>query len=131
MSPARRALVLLPGCFAVCRFEPGSPLPAWVLHSEATLWSLTRTPRELSVVCDEDALPPAIERAEKGWRVFELEGPVPFCETGVIAGLTAPLAGAGVPVFVVSTFDTDLVLVKSADLDAARAAWERAGVEVR
>lgn len=118
----RRPLVLLPERFAICRFAPDAPLPAWVFHADATVWSITRTPRELSVVCPEDDLPPSVERAECGWRAFEVEGPIPFDETGVIATLTAPLAAAGVPVFVVSTHDTDLLLVREADLARAAAA---------
>lgn len=116
----RRALRLLPGRYAVCRFPPDQPPPAWVLHDGATLWCLMRTPDELSVVCAEDDLPPSVERAERGWRAMALEGPIPFTETGVIAGLTAPLAGAGIPVFVLSTHDTDWLLVKDADLARAR-----------
>jgi hypothetical protein len=127
---SRRALTLLPGRYAVCRFAPDAPLPAWVIHAEASLWSLTRTPDELSVVCDEGALPPSVERVETGWRVWRVAGPIPFGETGVISGITAPLSVAGVPVFVMSTFDTDLVLVKESHLAAARAAWVGAGFEV-
>ncbi len=32
---------------------------------------------------------------------------------GVIARISAPLADAGIPIFVVSTFDTDYLLVKN------------------
>jgi len=39
----------------------------------------------------------------------------------------APLAGAGVSVFVLSTFDTDYVLVKEHLLGRARSALEAAG----
>lgn len=116
---APRTLALLPERFAVCRFEPDAPLPAWVFHESATVWSVTRTPRELSVVCPEDDLPPSVEKAERGWRAFEIEGPIPFGVTGVISGLTTPLAAAGIPVFVLSTYDTDLVLVQEALLDRA------------
>ena len=35
-------------------------------------------------------------------------------------GLTAPLAAAGIPVFVVSTYDTDYLLVKLATFARAR-----------
>lgn len=119
---APRKLALLPERFAVCRFAPGAPLPAWVFHESATVWSLTRTPRELSVVCPEDDLPPSVEVAERGWRALEVEGPIPFGETGVIAAITAPLAAAGIPVFVLSTYDTDLVLVREGHLEGAIAA---------
>jgi hypothetical protein len=117
-----RPLTLLPDRFAVCRFEPDAPLPAWVFHDAARLWCVMRTPDELSVVCPEDDLPPSVTRAERGWRALKVEGPIPFGEVGVIAGLTAPLAAAGVPVFVLSTYDTDYLLVKEADLERARAA---------
>jgi hypothetical protein len=45
---------------------------------------------------------------------------VPFTTTGVIAGLTAPLAAEGVPVFVLSTYDTDYLMVKERFFEQAR-----------
>jgi len=127
---ARRVLSLLPERFAICRFAPDDPLPAWAFHASATTWSLTRTPRELSLVVPEDDLPPAVERAERGWRALELAGPIPFEETGVLAGLVAPLAAAGVPVFAISTYDTDLLFVREAHLERAAAALA-GGCELR
>ena len=123
-APANRTLTLLPQRFAVCRFAPDAPLPAWVFHESATVWSLTRTPRELSLVCPQDDLPPSVETAERGWRAFELEGPIPFGVTGVIASLTTPLAAAGIPVFVISTYDTDLLLVQEPALARAKSTLE-------
>ena len=128
---ARRALTLLPGRFVVCRFPPDAALPAWAFHDSAHVWSITRTPDELSVVCDEDDVPPSVDAAPLRWRAFRVDGPIPFEEIGVIAGLSAPLAAARVPVFVLSTHDTDLVLVPAEKLEAARAAWAEAGVSVR
>ena len=114
-----RALRLLPGRYAVCRLPPDAPLPAWVFVEHAAFWSVSRTPEELSVVCDEDALPPSVSGAETGWRALQLEGPIPFHETGVLAELTAPLAQAGIPIFALSTHDTDIVMVKDRDLARA------------
>jgi len=111
----------MPWRLAICRFAPDAPLPAWVLHAAAEFWSMTRTPHELSVVCSEDDLPPAVETAERDWRAFAVEGPLAFDLTGVVSGLTTPLAAAGIPVFVVSTHDTDYVLVRSGDSEKASA----------
>jgi len=109
-----------PWRLAVCRFPADAPLPAWVFHREAAFFSVTRTPHELSVVCAEDDLPPSVDRdVERGWRAIEVVGPLPFDLTGVVSGLTAPLAAAGIPVFVIGTYDADYVLVKSADLRKA------------
>lgn len=122
MSTPTFPLRLEPWRLAVCRFAPDDPLPAWVFHEGATFWSLTRTPEELSLVCPEDDLPPSVDtHVERPWRAFTLVGPVPFSTTGVISGLTAPLAAAGVPVFVLSTFDTDYLLVRERFLEQALA----------
>lgn len=111
---------------AVCRFPADAPLPAWVLHAEAEFYSITRTPGELSIVCAEDDLPPSVATVERGWRAFALVGPIPFETTGVFASLTTPLADAGIPVFALSTYDTDYLLVKAERFDAARAVLARA-----
>ncbi len=62
--------------------------------------------------------------------MLHVTGPLAFELVGVIASITVPLAESGVGVFVVSTYDTDLVLVKDADLDVAVCALVGAGHEV-
>ena len=56
---------------------------------------------------------------EGGWRSLAVVGPLEFDQVGIISSITVPLAAAGIGVFVVSTFDTDLVLVKDIEIDAA------------
>ena len=58
---------------------------------------------------------------------FEVAGPLDFAETGVLSGLLAPLADAGISVFTLSTYDTDWILVKADAADAAAEAWTAAG----
>jgi hypothetical protein len=94
-------------------------VPDWATTNG--LFSVTRTPDELSVVCPQASVPEGVER-ERGWCVLKLEGPFEFSEVGVLASVTAPLAEAGVGIFAVSTFDTDYVLVKEEQLDPAVAA---------
>ncbi len=65
---------------------------------------------------------PAGVRKRGGWRCLEVEGPLELDETGILAALTRPLAAAGVPLFALSTFDTDYLLVPAARLDRALAA---------
>lgn len=85
-----------------------------------------RTAEGLSIVCAEDRVPDGI-LAEKDWVALKLEGPFPFSMTGVLASFIQPLAGAGIPIFAISTFDTDYVLVKNTDLERARQALNEAG----
>jgi len=131
MTRAPQVITRLPHRLAVCRFDPDAPPPAWVFHASAHFFCVMRTAEELSVVCPEDDLPPSVERVERGFRAFKLEGPIPFDAVGVVAGLTSPLAVAGIGVFVLSTYDTDYLLVKEADLDAAGAELTAAGYLVR
>jgi uncharacterized protein len=64
---------------------------------------------------------------EEGWRALKLEGPIPFEEVGVLSALSGSLAGAGLSVFAISTFDTDYILVKEAHLEAALDALAKVG----
>ncbi len=50
---------------------------------------------------------------------MKVEGPLDFALTGLLASLTGTLAGAGVSVFALATFDTDYILVKAVDLEKA------------
>jgi uncharacterized protein len=119
-------LTLLPGRLAVCRLEEDAPLPVWAVGS---VTSITRTPDELSVVCSEETVPDGI-RAERGFRCLAVAGPLDFALTGVLASLAPPLAAAGVSIFVVSTFDTDLLLVRDALLARAVTALGDSGHRV-
>ncbi len=109
---------------AVCRLAPEAPAPAWA--AAGSFISITRTARELSIVCPEQDVPPGVV-SERGWRRLEVAGPLDFSLVGVLAALVGPLARAGIPVFAVSTFDTDHLLIKSVDLDRAVEALKAAG----
>lgn len=115
----KRGIRVLEGRLAICRLDAEAPPPAWVFHADARFYSVTRTPAETSVVCSEDDVPPSIAHVERGWRALVLEGPIPFDEIGVLASLVSPLAIAGIPVFALSTFDTDWLLVRESDLPRA------------
>lgn len=124
----RLRLRTLADTYAICRLPHDAPMPEWALKGEFT--SVTRTSNELSVVCAEGQVPGGV-RAKGGWRCLEVEGPLPFTLTGVLASVAVPLADAGISIFVVNTFDTDYVLVKAQDLSAALQALQRAGHEIQ
>ena len=120
MTPGgRRTLRVLPERLAICRLDPQAGFPAWVLHDGAHLFSVTRTPDETSVVCAEDDVPPSVDRVVRGWRALAIVGPIAFDAVGVIASLTEPLAAFDIPVFVISTYETDLLLVRAGHLPRA------------
>ena len=122
-------LRVLDGAFAVCRLDAGdAALPAW-FALDAPFATATRRGDELSLVCREDAVPGDV-LAERGWRALEVEGPMDLALTGVLARIAGPLAAADVPVFALATYDTDVVLVPGARLEAALTALRGAGHDV-
>ena len=123
----RMKLIVLSEEFAVARLEPSDAVPAWA--TEGSIFSVTRTPDELSVVCAASRVRPPV-RAERGWRCLRVAGTIDFAVTGVLASIAAPLADAGVSIFAISTYDTDYVLVREHALPAAIAALTAAGHDV-
>jgi hypothetical protein len=123
----RLALTPLPDTFAVCRLDQDAPVPAWA--SSGQFFSITRTADELSVVCPQAFVPDDV-RCERGWRCLRVARTMDFSMIGVVASLVTPLAEAGISVFVVSTFDTDYMLVKENELARATVALLEAGHQV-
>lgn len=117
----------LPGLFAIVRLEPGASVPAWAADGEFT--SITRTADELSIVCRTENLPPDVNSPHR-WICLKLEGPFPFSQTGVLLSFIEPLSGNGVPIFAISTYDTDYVLIPEEYAGAALNALQQAGHEL-
>ena len=112
----------------VVRLAVGADLPDWA--SSATLFSVTATATETSLVCGARGVPRKV-RQQGPFIAFSVEGTLEFSLTGVLAGLLAPLAEAAIPVFALSTFDTDWLLVPADRAPAAAEAWRRSGRAVR
>jgi len=101
-------LQLLPETYSVCQLNSQAPVPDW---ASGSFVSITRTAEELSIVCPQQQVPDGV-KSEDQWCCLRLAGSFPFSEVGVIAAVVAPLADSGVPVFVISTFNTDWLLIQ-------------------
>lgn len=117
----------LAGHYAVLRLAPNTPVPAWAANGDIV--SITRTLDELSIVCPADNLPADVD-SEHHWICYKLEGPFPFSQTGVLLSFIEPLSENGVPIFAISTYDTDYVLVQEEFAGAAQQALDEAGHEL-
>ncbi len=117
-------LEILSGEYRVCRLNPESPVPDWA--TQGRVYTVTRTEEELSILCRSEQVPVDVEQ-ETHWRAMEVEGPLDFNEIGILAGLLQPLAQAGIPVFVLSTYLTDYLFLKENHLAKAIAVLQRAG----
>ena len=107
--------------------DAATPVPQWALRG--VFFSVTRTVGELSVVCETAAVPPGVQ-AEHDWRAFAVQGPLNFGLIGIVAELSSQLAAAAVSVLVVSTYDTDYLLVREVDTNRSVAALREAGHSV-
>ena len=122
------SLTLLAQTFTVYRLSPNTEVPANALASP--FFAVTRTEDELSLVLPEEVQFES-DKAEAGWACFKVEGPLEFELVGVLAGIASTLAQVRVSIFAISTFDTDYILVKREQVQAARETLVSAGFQVR
>lgn len=127
MDHGSLTLDVRPERWAVCRLSAEEDIPAWA--TAGAVWSVTRRDDELSVVVDQTVVPADVT-AERDWAGLVVRGPLDFSLTGILARLATGLAEAAVPIFALSTHDTDLVLVPSRLLPTAVAALRADGHEV-
>ena len=127
MTAKQLTLIVQHGLYGVCRLNPSEPVPEWSLQGE--FFSLSRTAEEFSIVCAETQIPSTV-LCERSWRMFKIAGILDFALVGIVAGVSTALASARLGIFVLSTYNTDYILVKQADFSAAVAALRAAGYEV-
>lgn len=117
----------LPGTYAIVRLSPGAAVPDWATRAAFT--SITRTADELSIVCPSGNLPPGVHSPHH-WICLKLQGPFSFSQTGVLLSFIEPLSSNGIPLFAISTYDTDYVLIQEAFAGRAISALQQAGHEL-
>jgi uncharacterized protein len=111
----------LPGPYAIVRLAADADDPTWannrwtkrgaeICSEQPGFMSITRTDDELSVVCPLENVPTELLSGPR-WICLKLEGPFPFSQTGVLLSFIEPLSKSAIPIFAVSTYDTDYVLV--------------------
>lgn len=115
-----------PEHLAICRLPADAPIPAWAQGGFVTV---SRTATELSIVCPQRHVPAGVQQ-ERDKVALGIAGVVPMTTIGLLAALCGALAQAAVPVFVISTFDTDYLLVSAERFPAARSALTGLGHEV-
>src|ERR1700688_1025178 len=117
----------LPGLYAIVRQPLNAPTPWWTVTGDFT--STSRTAEDLSIVCPADNIPKEFSAAPR-WICLKLEGPFPFSQTGILLSFIAPLSNNAIPIFAISTYDTDYVLVPQEHADRALDLLSEAGHEL-
>lgn len=89
------------------------------------------TDEEKSLVCPTRLVPSdPLERSD-GWKAMRIEGVLDFSLIGIIAKISSILAENGIGIFVVSTFNTDYVLIKAERFEDALRLLSHNGYEIK
>ena len=91
---------------------------------------LGKTEDELSVVLPTKNVPSITVQREDDWRGFKIEGVLDFSLVGILAKIVSLLAAATISIFAISTYNTDYILVKRHDFDAAADILKQNGYQV-
>ncbi len=117
-------LQLLNETFTINKLPQFAEIPSILSNGEMCF--ICRTDEELSIVCPDFMAPNNVQQ-ELGWRCLKVEGTMKLQEVGVLASILQPLSEAGVPIFAVSTFNTDYVFVMDEHLVNVVQALQKAG----
>lgn len=104
----------LPYDFTVCKVYSERDL-----NLQNTFYFIGKTDEEISLVCLTADAPLHTVAREDGWKGFRIQGKLDFSLIGILSSLSALLAEHGIPIFAVSTFDTDYIFVKEDNLENA------------
>jgi len=113
--------------YAILRLEPDAAVPEWASQGEFS--SISRSADELSIVCPGRNIPSSIPVPLR-WMCLKLEGPFPFSLTGILLSFIQPLSDNAIPIFAVSTYDTDYVFIQEEFSQKALAILREAGHEL-
>lgn len=105
------SMVLLNQKFSICRFSPNAEIPSTLLGDEG-MFHISKTKEELSIVCRNDLSIDA-EKTSGPYSCLKVVGPLDFSLVGIISRISEVLRKRDIPVFVVSTFDTDYIFVNN------------------
>ena len=111
--------------FSVCQVENYSFVN---LDSEYSF--IGKTDEERSLVCLTSEVPPNVIRRDDGWKALRIQGVLEFSLIGILSKIATILAEYGIPIFAVSTYNTDYLLVKKENYEKAVQALEAAGYKI-
>lgn len=118
---------LLQGTYAVCQIEDTENFLSY--FDEKDFFSVTKTEDEISVVMLQDKISSDV-KAEKDWRILKVEGTLDFSLIGILAKISDILAKNQISIFVISTFNTDYILVKEEKVEKAILVLSEDGYEI-
>lgn len=118
----------LPGRYSITQFPRSAALPVWATAPENRdeFYSISYSSEEISVVSTADKVPKGA-KSERDWAVLKVDGDLDFSLTGILSDIAGALAERKIPIFAISTFNTDYILVPYQDLADSQSALRSRG----
>ena len=89
-----------------------------------------KTDEEYSLVCATGDVPANVIRRDDGWKGFRIQGVLDFSLVGILARIATLLAKNSIPIFAISTYNTDYVLTKAEHCEKALNVLKQAGYTI-
>ena len=111
--------------FSVCKVEDYS-----LVNLDAEYCFIGKTDEEKSLVCITDDVPANVIRCEDGWKGLRIQGIFDFSLIGILSNISAVLADSDIPIYAISTYNTDYIMIKKEHYQKALAALTRSGYTI-
>ena len=109
-------LELLGNEYSVYKFGPEYVMNHNFKSSE--FFSITKTKDELSIVAKENLFNDYL-KVENGWKILKINNILDFSLIGILSQISTILANENISIFVISTYNTDYIMVKSENVNKA------------
>jgi hypothetical protein len=119
-------LILLEEKFTISKLPVFQDLPQIIANGEMCF--TMRTDDEFTIITPDFMAPNNVQQ-ESGWRGIRIAGEIPFQAVGVLFSIAKPLGDAHIPIFAISTFNTDYVFLPEVMLVEAVQALQHVGHE--
>lgn len=111
--------------FSICQVSDAKDIPF-----DDVYVFVAKTDDELSLVCRTKVVPDTTIQRADGYRAFRVVGVLPLDKIGIISRIASILMESGISIFVISTYNTDYILVQESDLDEAQKKLRECGYDV-
>lgn len=111
--------------FSVCQVEDYS-----FVNFDSEYSFIGKTDEEKSLVCITSEVPPNVIHCDDGWKALRIQGVLDFSLIGILSKIASILADHSIPIFAVSTYNTDYLLTKKENYEKAITTLKNAGYKI-
>lgn len=111
--------------FSACQVEDYS-----LVNLDSEYAFIGKTDEEKSLVCITSEVPSNAVQCDDGWKALRIEGVLDFSLIGILSRIATILADHNIPIFAVSTYNTDYLLIKKEKYEMAIQALENAEYKI-